>query len=335
MKFRTSAAAPRSGGFRRGAFELLLAATLAALALAPAASGRAGLDSVACGDRLTADTTLVSNLNCPHGLGLDLAPGITLDLAGHTISGEGTGTIGINAEDSATIRGGRITGFNIGVSALAGTIEDMVIRHNGIGFSGSFGGSRLTSIVSSSISDNTGVGISGSNSFVITDSEILRNGGGAIATSQGLVLERSTVANNGTLTGFPLFALELLDNRVVIKDSTLVNSGVLVFTTIDVIRVTGSTFLNSPVSIETEGTIDQDGIAVFLVANRFRNNHSSSGTNFLRINTDGGFPSPSVKDVIFVAHNEFLNVNLDFTGTVFDGGGNTGDSCGTLISCGG
>ena len=64
-----------------------------ALALLPAGVARA--NHVACGDTITADTTLDSDLtNCP-GDGLVIGAGsITLDLNGHTIDGDG-GDIGI------------------------------------------------------------------------------------------------------------------------------------------------------------------------------------------------------------------------------------------------
>jgi hypothetical protein len=65
---------------------LLAAALLGLVALgaAPAAASH-----VACGDTLTVDTRLDSDLACP-GDGLVIAAdGVTLDLGGHTITGSG------------------------------------------------------------------------------------------------------------------------------------------------------------------------------------------------------------------------------------------------------
>jgi hypothetical protein len=59
-----------------------------------------------CGSTLTRDTTLSSDLSCPgfaHALRID-TPGITLDLAGYTISGSQTGVLVENAAN-VTIAG--------------------------------------------------------------------------------------------------------------------------------------------------------------------------------------------------------------------------------------
>ena len=47
--------------------------------------------TIVCGDLIVVDTTLTADLTCPAGTGTALtidAAGITLDLGGHTISGD-------------------------------------------------------------------------------------------------------------------------------------------------------------------------------------------------------------------------------------------------------
>src|SRR5687768_13573747 len=79
------------------------------------APGQATATHVACGDTLTQDTTLDSDLvGCPaRGLVMG-ADGVDLDLAGHTISGTPTSFFGIEARGvrELTIRNGSITGFS-------------------------------------------------------------------------------------------------------------------------------------------------------------------------------------------------------------------------------
>ena len=71
---------------------------------------------VQCGDVITQDTTLDSDLvNCPGDGVVIGAGGITLDLGGHTIDGTGVGDgqTGVYDEghDGVTVEGGRIQEF--------------------------------------------------------------------------------------------------------------------------------------------------------------------------------------------------------------------------------
>jgi Right handed beta helix region len=84
------------------------------LALAPAS---ALATHVSCGETITTDTTLDSDLiDCP-GNGIVIgADNITLDLSGRTIDGTGLGDGVANvAYIGATIQGGTIQGFGVGV----------------------------------------------------------------------------------------------------------------------------------------------------------------------------------------------------------------------------
>jgi hypothetical protein len=99
-------------------WRLLATALLAAailLALAPASALAA---HVGCGDTITTDTKLDSDLiDCP-GNGIVIgADNITLDLNGHTIDGTSSSGDGVAnvAHLGATIKGGTIQGFGVGV----------------------------------------------------------------------------------------------------------------------------------------------------------------------------------------------------------------------------
>jgi hypothetical protein len=103
----------------------VLIALLGALSLLALASAPAAADHVQCGDVLTQDTRLDSDLSCPIGRTPALtiaANGVRLDLGGHVVSGAGVHTdFGIEVRypgvDDVTIRNGTIRSVYRGVSA--------------------------------------------------------------------------------------------------------------------------------------------------------------------------------------------------------------------------
>ncbi len=99
--------------------------------------GQALASHVSCGATITEDTTLDTDLiDCP-GDGLSIgADNITLDLNGHTIDGDDVGLfdqgvgnggfVGTDGYDNATIQGGSVRDFDIGVFMHEGTNENVV-----------------------------------------------------------------------------------------------------------------------------------------------------------------------------------------------------------------
>ena len=63
-----------------------------------------------CGDTITQDTTLDSDLlDCPGPAIIVGADGITIDLGGHTVSGQVFGpSVGNSGFDDVTVRNGRL-----------------------------------------------------------------------------------------------------------------------------------------------------------------------------------------------------------------------------------
>ena len=103
-------------------------------ALAPSASA-AGPAALTCGAVVTTDVVLTTDLvDCP-GDGLVVgASGITIDLAGHSISGSGvfTSRSGVDNEEhhGVTVRGGSISGFGAAVRAwraAGGVVRDVQV----------------------------------------------------------------------------------------------------------------------------------------------------------------------------------------------------------------
>ena len=112
----------------------------------------ASANHVACGDTITQDTTLDSDLvNCPaRGLVIG-ADGVDLDLAGHTISGTGSAFFGIEARvrSGLSVHDGTVTGFD-SFGVLMSDVKDSEVTRlavtahfNGIFFTGDSDRNRI------------------------------------------------------------------------------------------------------------------------------------------------------------------------------------------------
>ena len=114
---------------RRSETVFFVAAVAVVAVVLAVTGGEASASHVGCGETITADTTLDSDLlNCPNNGILIGADGITLDLNGHVIDGDGTPTAGCDPavefcdtgvsndfDDRVTIKGGRVRDFSLGV----------------------------------------------------------------------------------------------------------------------------------------------------------------------------------------------------------------------------
>jgi parallel beta-helix repeat protein len=102
-----------------------------------AAAAPASANHVQCGDTITQDTTLDSDLLCAaDGLTID-GDQVTLDLAGHSITGSGTG-IGIAPVGGLVVevRGGTVRGFGAALFSdgpRSLIVREMLIERNGAG----------------------------------------------------------------------------------------------------------------------------------------------------------------------------------------------------------
>ena len=94
-----------------------LSLALALVLLGPAAAGPSA--SVSCGDTITTDTTLTSDLTDCVGNGLVIgADNITLDCSGHLIGGDDSGTdsgVYLSGRSGVTVQNCTVTGFHDGI----------------------------------------------------------------------------------------------------------------------------------------------------------------------------------------------------------------------------
>jgi hypothetical protein len=196
----------------------------AAAAFATVAPGSAVAGHVRCGDTITQDTTLDSDLAC-NGDALTVArQDVTLDLGGHTIAGAG-GSTGVTMSERTTVANGTIAGFGQGVwsdgadgvRVTAATLErngvaidcdyaagcsvtDSTVRSNtaGISMAAPDGGEPVRSFVTGNRVYDNQLGISLVEYLVsVADNKVERNGVGVrIDNAARVTMSRNLIAQN-------------------------------------------------------------------------------------------------------------------------------------------
>jgi hypothetical protein len=131
----------------------IAAGVFGGLAIAPASAR--GSAPLTCGSVITEDTRLTADLDGCVEYGLVVgAPDITIDLAGHTISGTGVfvtrSGVYNDGHDGVTVKGGSIRNFSLGVDAyqaMGSTYEHLTISEtlDGISLNDSDGSRVATS----------------------------------------------------------------------------------------------------------------------------------------------------------------------------------------------
>ena len=322
---------------------------LALLVLLP---GSAAATHVQCGDVITQDTTLDSDLvDCP-GDGVVIGAGdITLDLAGHTIDGTGldAGNQGVenNGADNVTVTNGRIQQFQAAVYIRLGGANQV-------------GGLTLTD-------SGIAVYVEDASSTRIEGNELSASGAGVLLFREGNFNEvrGNSVSGNGTgilLAGFgsePLQHTLVADNRVF--ENT---SGIFLATPRDTL-VTGNNVTRNAVEGIFDGgsrsrvdgnVVNRNGEVGISVSNsqsaQITNNrtwdnggdgilvgdpHASNVTitdNFSKGNADDGIdvdtPSATLADNKAIHNGDF---GIEAVPGVTDGGGNKAAGNGNPAQC--
>jgi parallel beta-helix repeat protein len=153
---------------------------------------------IACGARIEADATLDSDLlDCPGNGVVIGASGMTLDLAGHTITGGAVG-IGIangSGASGLTVRNGTVIGFRTGVAIGSGSghlVRNMSLfgSHDGLLLNGVMG--ALVERIDAAGNDGSGIHTPVSRNVVIRRSHVHDNAAGI----GGVGLQSSKIARN-------------------------------------------------------------------------------------------------------------------------------------------
>ena len=193
----------------KAAVSRLLVLALVVAGVTVLGAGSAVASHVGCGDTVTTDTTLDSDLvNCPNNGIIIGADNITLDLNGHTIDGNGMpvdpcpegATCDVGVDNSAghsgvTVEGGSIRQFSVGVLVTGGAARN-----------------RLYQLA---VSDTTDIGIfvADSTDSVIEKTSMSDPGvnGLVLLDSQQALVARNSVS--GT-TGYAVFMFGVDDSRI-------------------------------------------------------------------------------------------------------------------------
>jgi parallel beta-helix repeat protein len=160
--------------------------------------------SVACGDVLTVDTVLTEDLACgPTSDALVIgADDVTLNLAGHTISGPGAyatpfAGVRVAQQSGVTIENGTITGFQTAVvldESTESLITKLTVHHN-----------------------DQGINLAGGGGHVVEKNNVYANGRDAIrlGLSSGNQVSKNTVTGNV----FGIGVADFSSNNVVDKNN--------------------------------------------------------------------------------------------------------------------
>jgi parallel beta-helix repeat protein len=232
-----------------------LAASLVALVLTfVLLPGDALARHVQCGERITENVRLDSDLRDCEGVGLVVgADGVTVDLGGHTIDGTGRGTgivngYGGDGRRDVEIRNGTVRGFKVGLrsggratqlrrltitkNATGGVVlrgsqcivERNVISDNGYGHGISLKSAGSCRIDSNRISRQLGAGIETDRSSGnrIEDNRITgnRRAGILLAATTGSAVERNSVLGNDV--GISLF--DRSNSNIVRRNTAALNA---------------------------------------------------------------------------------------------------------------
>lgn len=254
----------------------------AAAGLQPGVAVAAAPD-VACGDTLTVDTVLTSDLVCPAGDGLTVQAGVTLDLGGHALTGPGPGAGTAVAVDPATdgpitVRNGTIEDWGQGLSAdpsLSATVEGVRFAHVGGAVSTFLG--ELTIDRSSFVDTGVAVGLA-EGSARITGSRFVDNERAVDVSSSGtstVTIDSTTFLDNET-------AVVCEESGVVVTDSSFRRNGVAVDVSWCGVNVTRTDFTDNDQGVLTSpGASLQGGGGATLVDSTFTDNGTAVllGTN--------------------------------------------------------
>lgn len=306
------------------ALAMVVLALLVGMVGSPAALGA----TASCGETLTANTLLETDLLC-SGTALRVgADGITIDLNGHLVLGDGTG-VGIDnggfsgpGHDGVAIRNGLIVGFPLGVRVTAASANHLVnLRVSDSERSGIvlFRGAHDNLVERNTVlHDGNGIALDGATDNLIT------NGNSATQNSKGVALFNS--AGNqielNTATGNDLAGIYLYNSPSNVISSNKARgangSGISVNTSSNDLRIEGNTAVQNGIhGIELHNV---GGIVVI------GNTANGNGVDGIQLGDAGNTVTSNV-----AKRNGNLGIDAPFG--VIDGGGNIGSGNGDPAQC--
>jgi hypothetical protein len=207
---------------------ILLAAIVASVlvGVAPEAQGSGTTAITTCATTVTTNAALAGDLVC-SGDGIVVgAPGITIDLKGHTIRGDGgTDDYGIDdtgGHDRVTVKNGTIRGFYDGVHAESAdgfSVTNVVASGNTVWGIIVFGGKATVASSTASGNAQYGIGVSGGAASIKSS-----------VASGNTFIGLSLVGDSGRITSTAVsgsqYGMSIAGNAVSVKSSTASGNGV-------------------------------------------------------------------------------------------------------------
>jgi parallel beta-helix repeat protein len=321
-----------------------------ALASSPAAATHVG-----CGDVITQETTLDSDLvNCPGDGVVIGASGITLDLAGHTIDGTGPGDAGHGVRnagaDNVTVTNGRIQQFQNGVSIRlsdANLITGLTLADSGSGVY--LEEASLTRILDNEMrSSGTGITLYREGNFnVIRGNSVSGTNNGVllvgIALFPGPLVDETEIADNHFFSnGLGIVLLSANDTEV--RGNRVVdNSGMGIYDFDGGFSIIGG---NVASRNGTRGIFVSNSTGVVVSGNRTWENggdgvlvtdstrQSTVSDNFSKGNGDDGIDVDAPGTTIARNKANFnFDLGIEAVPGVIDGGGNKAQGNGNPAQC--
>ena len=319
-----------------------VAALLSSLALASAgvlvATPASADPPPTCGSTLTVDTVLRADLVCA-GPGLRLAPGVDLNLKGHTLRGTAGGVgLAVASAGEATVKNGTLTGWDTALGVYAATdmghgplhVEKVSFSDNDTGLNASDpdNGTLHTkdvTITGSTFADNRGFALVSAflpvfdvsrttfmdngtalagGSSTLTDTRFVRNEVAISVAESRATIVRSTFIDNPVAVDASWFSF----GELTITDSKFTGSDIAVRSETVPAHITGSTFVGNTTAV----TIGISGATV--VSNTFRAN----GTTLRLVEED--FAPTLVQDNRFRLNGDGLVLDVTSDSVVRVGG---------------
>ncbi|WP_432825157.1 right-handed parallel beta-helix repeat-containing protein [Dactylosporangium sp. CA-092794] len=307
---------------------LLAAAVGAAVAAAPAAPA---LANPACGSTITASITLTADLTCAGDALIVGAAGITVDLGGYTIIGNGTGTaVRSSSANDVTVANGGISGFALGFygfSSKRQTLSGLTIQGGtAIRLLNAQDSTVLATTVTGAqvqVQQTTGVTLSGvtldhaplaafeANSLTVTLSG-LTDGAVSIGESNSVRLTQST------FTRAPI-TYSAVSKDILIQDNTIqgATEGVRIDTTGTGGRILGNDFTGNRIGVRTKVN-DLATISGTVISGNTFTANTAAGVLF-EATTVTGAPTASVSGNTFDANGSAGGVTDRLARPVADG----------------
>ena len=283
-----------------------------------AGAGSAGAAVLTCGTTIMVSTTLTADMTCPGDAIVIGAPGVVLDLGGHTLTGGGAGRddekAGVRVEaPAATVRNGRIRTFGYGIRLARGS--DGALIH-GLTLEGDRGGALVDS---------------SSNRF--RGNSLVRNGNGLLILGNGNVVEGNAFrANAQAIFVAAAGHTAVLGNDIVGDDGD--DSGIVV--TLPGVRIVGNrvSHYRGPAGINLFNSGEVSNNQVFANVDGIRVRGAASVTgNVVFSNADDGIDAGAgaVLQGNIVIQNADLGIEAG--PGVIDAGGNRAFANGNPRQC--